>query len=55
MSQEELLKQILDKLEEIRHQENMNDSSSDISSIQMDIDSIRSDLGDIKDLLKERG
>lgn len=53
MTQEDLLKRILDKLEQIRHEANLNASTEDIASIASEVDSIRSELKDIKGLLKE--
>ena len=55
MKQEDILKLILEKLEEFRLQENMNDASSDISSMQSDIYDIKNELGEIKKLLKSQG
>jgi len=55
MKQEDILKKILAKLEEFRHQENMNDASSDVSSMQSDIYDIKNELEEIKKILKSQG
>jgi len=47
-------KKLIEKLEEIRHLLNMNDSSSGISSLASDVDSIKNDIAEIRTILREK-
>jgi ribosomal protein L29 len=47
-------KKLIEKLEEIRHQLNMNDSSSGVSSLARDVDSIKNDIAEIRTILREK-
>jgi ribosomal protein L29 len=51
---ESQFKKLIEKLEEIRHLLNMNDSSSDVSSLGRDVDSIKNDIADIRTILREK-
>jgi ribosomal protein L29 len=41
-------------LEEIRHLLNINDSSSGVSSLARDVESIRNDIAEIRTILREK-
>ena len=47
-------KKLIEKLEEIRHLLNMNDSSSDVLSLTRDVDSIKNDIAEIRTILREK-
>ena len=47
-------KKFIEKLEEIRHLINMNDSSSGVSSLARDVDSIKNDIAEIRTILREK-
>ena len=47
-------KKLIEKLEEIRHHLNMNDSSSGVSSLARDVDSIKNDIAEIRTILREK-
>jgi ribosomal protein L29 len=47
-------KKLIEKLEEIRHLLNINDSSSGVSSLARDVESIRNDIAEIRTILREK-
>jgi ribosomal protein L29 len=47
-------KKFIEKLEEIRHLLNMNDSSSGVLSLARDVDSIKNDIAEIRTILREK-
>jgi ribosomal protein L29 len=51
---ESQFKKLIEKLEEIRHLLNMNDSSSDVLSLARDVDSIKNDIAEIRTILREK-
>ena len=51
---ESQFKRLIEKLEEIRHLLNMNDSSSDVLSLARDVASIKHDIAEIRTILKEK-
>jgi ribosomal protein L29 len=51
---ESQFKKLIEKLEEIRHLLNMNDSSSDVLSLARDVDSIKNDIAEIRTILRAK-
>lgn len=51
---ESQFKKLIEKLEEIRHLLNMNDSSSDVLSLARDVGSIKNDIAEIRTILREK-
>jgi ribosomal protein L29 len=51
---ESQFKKLIEKLEEIRHLLNMNDSSSEVLSLAQDVDSIKKDIAEIRTILREK-
>jgi ribosomal protein L29 len=51
---ESQFKKLIEKLEEIRHLLNMNDSSSDVLSLVRDVDSIKNDIAEIRTILRAK-
>jgi ribosomal protein L29 len=47
-------KKFIEKLEEIRHLLNMNDSSAGVLSLARDVDSIKNDIAEIRTILREK-
>jgi ribosomal protein L29 len=47
-------KKLIEKLEEIRHLLNINVSSSGVSSLARDVESIRNDIAEIRTILREK-